>query len=141
MHACGSLPIAMVLLWAAGAPLLVVGNLYWLTKKQYTDIIIHSQLSNNRWVYDNYFAALFIELENLIDMQELPKDGDGLTKPGRFVYLPFLVLSDQCCISCIFEMIMLNFSVCFELYPWVIFKCPWLLQELKKVLKISRKIF
>ena len=79
--------------------------------------MFHSQLSNNRWVYDNYFAALFIELENLIDMQELPKDGDGLTKPGRFVYLPFLVLSDQCCISCIFEMIMLKFSVCFELYP------------------------
>jgi len=57
-----------------------------------TDIIIHSQLSNNHWVYDNYFAALFIELENLIDMQELPKDGDGLTKPGRFVYLPFFSL-------------------------------------------------
>ena len=31
-----------------------------------------------------FSAALFIELECLIDAQELPKNGDGLTKPGRF---------------------------------------------------------
>lgn len=30
--------------------------------------------------------SLFIELENLIDMQELPKDGNGLTKPGSFMF-------------------------------------------------------
>ena len=41
---------------------------------------------------DHYFAALFIELERLIDMQELPKNGDGLTKPGRFVYSISFVL-------------------------------------------------
>ena len=31
-----------------------------------------------------FLAALFVELEKLIDMQELPKNGDGLTKAGRF---------------------------------------------------------
>ena len=31
-----------------------------------------------------FLAALFIELEKLIDRQELPKNGDGLTRPGRF---------------------------------------------------------
>ncbi|KAL9980948.1 hypothetical protein ACROYT_G009592 [Oculina patagonica] len=30
--------------------------------------------------------SLFIELERLIDMQELPKNGDGLTKPGSFMF-------------------------------------------------------
>jgi len=33
--------------------------------------------------------SLFIELEKLIDRQELPKNGDGLTKPGSFM-LEFL---------------------------------------------------
>ena len=28
--------------------------------------------------------ALFIELEKLIDGLELPKSGEGLTRPGRF---------------------------------------------------------
>ncbi|KAJ7333752.1 Regulator of telomere elongation helicase 1 [Desmophyllum pertusum] len=30
--------------------------------------------------------SLFIELEKLIDVQELPKNGDGLTKPGSFMF-------------------------------------------------------
>ena len=37
-------------------------------------------------------AALFIELEHLIDAQELPKNGDGLTKPGRFDFSAVLLL-------------------------------------------------
>lgn len=33
-----------------------------------------------------HLKSLFIELEKLIDMQELPKNGDGLTKPGSFMF-------------------------------------------------------
>ena len=36
-----------------------------------------------------FSVALFIELESLIDAQELPKNGDGLTKPGRFDFCGF----------------------------------------------------
>ena len=39
-----------------------------------------------------FSAALFIELERLIDAQELPKNGDGLTKPGRFEFCAVLLL-------------------------------------------------
>ena len=39
-----------------------------------------------------FSAALFIELESLIDAQELPKNGDGLTKPGRFDFCGVLLL-------------------------------------------------
>lgn len=39
-----------------------------------------------------FSAALFIELERLIDAQELPKNGDGLTKPGRFDFCGVLLL-------------------------------------------------
>lgn len=39
-----------------------------------------------------FSAALFIELERLIDAQELPKNGDGLTKPGRFDFHGVLLL-------------------------------------------------
>ncbi|PFX28485.1 Regulator of telomere elongation helicase 1 [Stylophora pistillata] len=33
-----------------------------------------------------HLKSLFIELEKLIDIQELPKNGDGLTKPGSFMF-------------------------------------------------------
>ena len=42
-----------------------------------------------------FSAALFIELESLIDAQELPKNGDGLTKPGRFDFCGVLLLHDS----------------------------------------------
>ena len=42
-----------------------------------------------------FSAALFIELESLIDAQELPKNGDGLTKPGRFDFCGVLLFHDS----------------------------------------------
>ena len=35
-------------------------------------------------LFPNLLLALFIELEKLIDGLELPKSGEGLTRPGRF---------------------------------------------------------
>lgn len=42
-----------------------------------------------------FSAALFIELESLIDAHELPKNGDGLTKPGRFDFCGVLLFHDS----------------------------------------------
>ena len=56
---------------------------------------MYFQICNRKTNYSAVFffsAALFIELESLIDAQELPKNGDGLTKPGRFDFCGVLLL-------------------------------------------------
>lgn len=57
---------------------------------------MYFQICNRKTNYSAVFffsAALFIELESLIDAQELPKNGDGLTKPGRFDFWCFVTSS------------------------------------------------
>ena len=50
-----------------------------------------------------FSVALFIELESMIDAQELPKNGDGLTKPGRFDFCVFFLLLHHSCPRYVFS--------------------------------------
>ena len=64
---------------------------HFKTKK----VVCISKICSRQTNYSAVFffsAALFIELESLIDAQELPKNGDGLTKPGRFDFCGVLLL-------------------------------------------------
>ena len=65
-------------------------NFFHTNKK----VLCMSKICNRKTNYRAVFfsAALFIELECLIDAQELPKNGDGLTKPGRFDFCGVLLL-------------------------------------------------
>lgn len=65
-------------------------NFFHTNKK----VLCISKICNKKKLHCCFFfpAALFIELERLIDAQELPKNGDGLTKPGRFDFSAVLLL-------------------------------------------------
>lgn len=65
-------------------------NFFHINKK----VLCISKICKRKTNYSAFFcfAALFIELESLIDAQELPKNGDGLTKPGRFDFCCVLLL-------------------------------------------------
>ena len=63
---------------------------FTLTKKYF--VFQKFELEKHTTVLFFFSAALFIELESLIDAQELPKNGDGLTKPGRFDFCGVLLL-------------------------------------------------
>ena len=63
---------------------------FTLTKKYF--VFQKFVLEKQTTVLFFFSAALFIELERLIDAQELPKNGDGLTKPGRFDFCGVLLL-------------------------------------------------